>query len=121
MTKKRLVACMIGGALSALICVTGGYFRGVLAGITLPALAGSLFNRLLIGFTIGISQWRAHFLVHGAVIGLLVSLVSSLGFLAHDVLTFVLYTTAGVFYGVLTEVLATLVFKAPMRSGGSAS
>jgi hypothetical protein len=120
MYRKRVFACIVGGAISALICVSGGNLRGVIAGISPAVLAASIVNRLLIGFVIAISQWRMNYMLHGVVIGLLVSLTVSLQFLPSDQQTFFLYTGAGVVYGVLTEILSTVVFRAPMRIGASA-
>ncbi|MBN2369837.1 MAG: hypothetical protein JXO72_05070 [Vicinamibacteria bacterium] len=117
MYRRRVLACLAGGSISALICVTGGHIRGMIVDFSHGLLAASILNRLLIGCVIAISQWRIGRLLHGAAIGLLVSLTTSLAFLPQDRLTFVLYTSAGIAYGMLTELLATVVFKAPMRFG----
>jgi hypothetical protein len=110
MRVKRLAACMLGGVTGACICVGGGFVLGKVSTISTLVLAGSIFNRLMIGFVIGISQLKINYILHGALIGLLVSLVSSIGFI-NDVSTFALYTGAGMFYGILTEIIATNVFK----------
>jgi len=55
------------------------------------------------GFAIGISSWKIPDLMHGELIGLFLSLSVSIGFLPADLLSFGLYTTAGVLYGVLIE------------------
>lgn len=115
MTGRRWTACMIGGLLAAVVCVSGGYLRGAINQVTFAVLAASIANRLLIGFVVAVSHWRLNYLLHGAVIGLLVSLTASLRFLPDDRLTFVLYTCAGAAYGVMTEFLATVVFKSPAR------
>lgn len=114
MYPKRLVACLFGGALSAVICVVGGLILGKVSEITTFVLAASIFNRLMIGFVIGISSWKIHYLLHGAIIGLLVSLISSITMI-DDISTFALYTGVGVFYGIFTEIVATNIFKAKMR------
>jgi hypothetical protein len=115
MYQKRLVICLIGGLVSAIICLSGGYLFGLITNITLPVLSTSVGNRLLIGFVIGISNWQTNYLFHGAVIGLIVSLSTSLGSLFNDMLGFTLYTFAGIAYGILIEYLATKVFRSPMR------
>ena len=114
MNKKRLVVCLLGGVISAGVCMLGATMRGVIADVAPAALAASIFNRLMIGFVIAISGWKIHYLVHGAVIGLLVTLITSLGFLTDNPTNFLLYTVAGVIYGMFIEWLATRVFRASM-------
>jgi len=53
-----------------------------------------------------------NFLLHGALIGLLVSLITSIPFLEGGVIGFLLFTTAVIIYGILIELVATKVFKA---------
>ena len=115
MYQKRLIICLIGGAISAFICVSGGFLIGVVTNFNLPILADSIANRLLIGFVIGISNWKTNYLFHGVLIGLFISLTVSIRFLADDMLSFILYTFAGILYGIMIEFLATKIFRAPMR------
>jgi hypothetical protein len=73
-------------------------------------------NRLLLGFVVGISSWKIRHHLHGALLGLILSLTVSVGFIPNDMLKFVLYTSAGVFYGIMIDWLATDIFKAPKSS-----
>lgn len=66
----------------------------------------------MLGFIIGISSLKMNFLLHGALIGLLVSLITSIPFLEGGVIGFLLFTTAGIIYGILIELVSTKVFKA---------
>ena len=105
---------MLGGVISACICLIG---REVIFGfqdVHWPDIAATVANRILMGFAIGISSWKIPHLLHGALLGLFFSVSVSIGFLPGDLLSFGLYTTAGVFYGVLIEWLATDIFKLPM-------
>lgn len=70
-------------------------------------------NRLLLGFVVGISSWKIKHHLHGALLGLILSLTVSIGFLPCEFLKFTLYTGAGIFYGIMIDWLATDVFKAP--------
>jgi hypothetical protein len=106
---------MLGGALSAVLCIVGRQVIYNFPDITIYDISYTLLNRVLIGFVIGISAWRIHHLIHGAIIGLIVTLTVSLGFLPGSLSGFFLYTSAGIFYGILIEWLATDVFKAPMK------
>ena len=113
---KRLFACMIGGVLSAIICLVGKQIVYGFPEITWDVVAATMANRLLLGFVIGISSWRINYLLHGAIMGLIVSLSVSIGFFPSHTLGFFLYTPAGIVYGILIEWLSTDVFKAPMKA-----
>ena len=64
-------------------------------------------NRLLLGFVIGISSWQLKHHLHGALLGLILSLTVSISFLPGEPLKFILYTGAGICYGVFIDWLAT--------------
>jgi hypothetical protein len=116
MYQKRLLACMLGGVLSAVICIAGRQIIFGFPEITWENIAATVANRLLLGFVIGISCWRINYLLHGAILGLILSLSVSIGFLPGNLLGFFLYTSAGILYGIFIEWLSTDVFKAPMRA-----
>ena len=116
MYRKRLLVCMLGGVLSAILCLVGKQIIYNLPEITWGVLAVTVANRLLLGFVIGISCWRINYLLHVAILGLIVSLSVSIGFFPNNSLGFFLYTPAGIVYGILIEWLSTDVFKAPMRT-----
>ena len=84
------------------------------ADISDMALISSIGNRILIGFVIGISAWRIHYLWHGALMGLIVTLSISIGILLDSVAGFLTFTVAGLIYGFLIELFATKIFKAKM-------
>ena len=78
----------------------------------------TIFNRVFIGFAIGVSAWRMNFLLHGIVMGLFFSLPMSLGALdGGGFNSFIMIEIAGAIWGFLIELLATKVFKAPMKLG----
>jgi hypothetical protein len=116
MYKKRLWACLLGGAIAAMFCLVGRQIIFGFPEILWENIAATVANRLLLGFVIGISGWRINYLLHGAVLGLILSLSVSIGFMADNVLGFFLYTAAGVIYGIMIEWLSTKVLKAPMRT-----
>ena len=116
MYRKRLLVCMLGGVLSAIICLVGKQIVYGFPEITWDVVAATVANRLLLGFVIGISCWRVNYLLHGAILGLIVSLSVSIGFFPSHTLGFFLYTPAGIVYGILIEWLSTDVFKAPMKA-----
>ena len=116
MYRKRLLVCTLGGVLSAIFCLVGKQIIYGFPEITWGVLATTMANRILLGFIIGISCWRINYLLHGAILGLIVSLSVSIGFLPDKILGFFLYTPAGIAYGIMIEWLATVVFKSPMRA-----
>ncbi len=113
MNIKRVIICVIGGIIAAAICI-GGMATGGRVELTGVIIATGIGNRVLIGVVIGISGWRINYLLHGALIGFLVTLSSSVGILFNSMQGFAMYTAAGIIYGVLIEFFATKVFKAPM-------
>jgi hypothetical protein len=116
MYQRRLFLCMLGGVLSAIICVVGHQIIYGFPKITWDSLAITVANRLLLGFVIGISCWRINYLLHGAIVGLVVSLSVSIGFLPGNSIGFLLYTSAGIVYGILIEWLSSVVFNSPMKN-----
>ena len=115
MKNKRLLICTIGGLVSALICITGGLLTGNIAGLSFFAVAGAFVNRLMLGFIIGISRLKINYLLHGVLMGFLVSFIISVSFLENNFTGFMFFTTAGMVYGLLIEIFATKVFKAKIE------
>ena len=105
---------MFGGVISAILCLIGHQIIYSFPELTWDTLAMTVANRLLLGFIIGISGWRINHLLHGAILGLIVSLSASIVFFPDHILGFFLYTSPGILYGILIEWLSTDVFKSPM-------
>jgi hypothetical protein len=116
MYQRRFIVCMLGGVLSAALCILGHQVIYGFPKITWDSLAMTVANRLLLGFVIGISCWRINYLLHGAIVGLIVSLSVSIGFVSDNGLGFLLYTPAGIVYGILIEWFSSVVFKSPMKA-----
>jgi hypothetical protein len=112
MGNKRLLICTIGGIIAGLICSAGGLLSGNISEFSFFAIAPTFFNRLMLGFFIGISRLKLNFLFHGMMIGFFISLITSFPFLEGNVKGFLFFTIAGIIYGLLIELFATKVFKA---------
>lgn len=110
MQNKRLVVCLTGGTIAGLICLTGGVLSGNIAKLSFFTTASPLYNILMNGFFIGISGLELNYLLHGALIGFIVSLISSLQFLENGIKGFPIFTITGIIYGFLIELFATKVF-----------
>ena len=104
MFTKRMLVCIITGALLGVICIIGAQLR---SGFERDAvfLFSFWFNRLLLGLVIGLAWNKLNTpqtLCRGAILGLLVSFAfySSTGF--EDVIGFI----AGIVYGIIIEYAA---------------
>lgn len=112
MITKKIQVCILGGIISACICLIGSQVIFGFPETTWSTVSTTIANRLLLGFVIGISSWDIKHHLHGTLLGLILSLTVSSGFLPGDILKFFLYTGAGIFYGVMIDWLAADVFKA---------
>ncbi len=104
MFTRRMLICVITGALLGVVCIIGSQVR---SGFEMDAvyLFSFWFNRLLMGVVIGLAWNKLNTrqtLARGAVLGLLVSFAfySSTGFVDH--IGFI----AGIVYGVIIEYVA---------------
>jgi hypothetical protein len=113
MKTKRIIICTIGGIIAGILCMIGGYLRGFITEISILSLLPFFFNRIMLGFVIGISNLKFHYLLNGALIGLLISLISSFAIIENNITAFVAFSVAGIIYGVLIEWFATKIFKCP--------
>ncbi len=104
MFNRRMLVSLIAGALLGVVCIVGASIRSGF-GLDATFLFAFWYNRLLIGFVIGlldISPGLPQVLYRGALIGLLISFAfySSIGF--GDPVGFI----AGIIYGVIIEYFA---------------
>jgi hypothetical protein len=113
MRNKRIYVCLAGGVISAVVCLGGSQVIFGFPPIDWSTISMTVANRLLLGFVIGISSWQIKRYLHGALLGLILSLTVSIGFLPGEVLKFFLYTTAGILYGVFIDWFSAAAFKAP--------
>ncbi len=108
---KRLGLTTLLGVVAGILCWTGGVKSGIV--FTGGMAAGTILNRAYIGFVIGVSALPWNYLVHGAVIGILGSL--PLAAFSPNVRGFVMLTLFGALWGLLIELIATKLLKAPMK------
>ena len=76
MNATKVVVATILGFIAGIVC----YLLSKSGGDTMPTTIALsiILGRTLIGFTIGISAWRMNYLIHGILIGLIVSLPMAL-------------------------------------------
>jgi len=114
---KRVIIATLCGVLFGIVCLLLASSGGALAW---PIVVQIILSRTLLGFAIGISSLKmGHFIVHGLVMGMLFSLPMAFsGMMAPDNPAFskvgLLISTViiGGIYGLLTEVITSLLFKA---------
>lgn len=114
---KRLIIAVILGMIFGLVCAYASKS-------SLPVEDRSMImcmialNRTFIGFMIGISCWRMHWVLHGIIIGLLGTLPIAASMFGDPakVTGAILFLVAGIVWGFLIELLTTVVFRAPMRA-----
>jgi hypothetical protein len=75
---KRLIIATLFGFITGIICYLGGRY-GLQDDIDSTMFFYILLNRALIGFVIGISIIRMHWVVHGILIGFIVGIPFSIG------------------------------------------
>ena len=72
-----------------------------------------ILNRTLLGFVIGISILRVHWVLNGLIVGLAVGLVMPLNaiMIGKEFPLIMLVYVMGIIYGILIEFFTTIVFK----------
>jgi len=86
MKKNRILICLSGGVISACLCQTGSQILFGFPVITWSTVSMTIANRMLLGLVIGISSLRVKGHLHGALLGLILSLTVSIGFLPGEIL-----------------------------------
>ncbi len=109
---KRILYSILGGVICSGVCLAGSQIIFDFPVITWGTVSMTIANRWLLGFVIGISSLKIPKPWHGALLGFILSLSVSVGFLPGDILQFGLYTSAGIIYGVFIDWFASDVLRA---------
>lgn len=114
---KRIVIAVLCGVLSGLVCYTIASSAG--GGLHYAIALQIIASRTLIGFAIGISKLKIHWVLHGILMGLVFSLpLSFSGLMAPEnpeftkTMMFVSTVVMGIIYGFLIELITSVLFKA---------
>jgi hypothetical protein len=115
MRGMRLLVTTILGFLFGIVCwlLASGGRQQMPADMSWAAMSWSIiFSRALIGFVIGISAWKINHMIHGIIIGFVVSIPMALGSLAFQGFKIFLGTLImGMIYGFLIELISHLIVK----------
>ena len=115
---KRIIVATLSGVLFGFVCYS--IASSGPAELAWPIAAQIIASRTLIGFAIGISCLAlGHWSLHGLIMGLIFSIPLAIsGFMAPDnpefskAAMFVWTIVLGMVYGLLIEVITSLIFKA---------
>jgi hypothetical protein len=112
LTAKRVTIATICGIIFGFVCLGLAMSNPHPAGVlTLPIKINIVLSRVLLGFMIGISALRLKWWLHGIVLGIIMSIPMSVQVMDKPQIiigTFVM----GIIYGVLTELITSVLFKA---------
>jgi hypothetical protein len=119
---KRIIIATLAGTLFGFVCF--GIASSSPGVLPLAIAMQLILSRALIGFAIGISSVpMGHWSIHGLVMGLIFSLPLAFGSMmasGNPAFTkasmFIMTNLMGMVYGVLTELITTVFFKAKMQS-----
>jgi len=109
---KRVIIATAMGAISGIVCWQLAASEG---GMSWQLVTSIFLNRVLLGFGIGISAWKLTWWLHGIIIGAIFSIPMAFSSLmAPDRALYIFIGTIvmGVIYGLVTEFVTTILFKA---------
>lgn len=108
---KRILLATLFGVISGLFCYLGAISLGIEIG--LDDLMMILLHRTLLGFVIGISSLRWHWVLHGILLGLIIGIPNPHFFkMLHGELSCGLYFLMGAVWGFFIELFTSVIFKA---------
>lgn len=111
--QKRIIIATLCGLIAGVFCISGGI---LIFGMTFSSLGVVyvLSSRLLIGFVIGISSLKMHWVFHGLLIGFIIGFpfpIYDLIIGQTSIIALAAFIMSSVF-GVMIEFITTIVFKA---------
>ena len=112
LSTKRVLIATVCGFVFGLVCM---YLASSNPNASEPMAASMkwtiILSRTLLGFTIGISALRLVWWLHGIVLGIICSIPMAIPII--DRMDIAIWTIVmGIIYGVLTELITTIAFKA---------
>ena len=114
MSQKRIIIATLFGFLSGIFCyILGRYAAGF--DINLSNFSMLLAHRTLLGFVLGISVLKWHWVLHGIFIGLIVGIPDFhlFNMISGDFNSGI-YFFFGAIWGLMIEFFTTIVFKAKL-------
>ena len=113
MLTKRIIIATIMGVICGIICWKMAASSSTPDAPLYWYIAASIFfSRVLLGFGIGISNWKMAWWLHGIVLGVIFSIPEAFAAYEKGFVYFIATIAMGVVYGVLIELVTTVLFKA---------
>lgn len=115
MPLKRIYIASLMGVLAGIVCC---YFATDGQPTAMKLMANIFTGRVLIGFVIGISALKMNWALHGALIGMIVSIPASFGAMMGASAQygkwelFLMTLVMGIIYGIVIELFTSVFFKA---------
>ncbi len=105
---RRVIVTTILGVMAGLVCylLSKNSFT-----FTRETFWATILNRTLLGFTIGISGLKWNYLIHGIIIGAIMSLPLAVPAYFNSVTGFILILIGGAIYGFIIELITSGLFK----------
>ena len=119
LTSKRVIIATICGLVCGLICMAlASSNPDPAVPISTGLKLSILFGRTLLGFTIGISALRMSWWLHGILLGIITSMPMAFPIL-DQMPIFIGTFVMGIVYGLLIELVTSVLFKAKSVSNAS--
>ena len=115
---KRIIVASTLGLITGLLCYWGGKMTGL--EFTTGMALGTIFNRIVIGFLIGVSAWKLGWALHGIVMGAIGGSPLWLGVIESGFGDVLLLLVFSIVWGFLIELITSKVFKAPQAGASPA-
>ena len=105
---RRVVMTTVLGVIAGLVCylLSKNNFE-----YTKVTMWTTILNRTLLGFAIGISGLKWNYVIHGIIVGAIMSLPLAIPALFNSTMGFILLLVAGAVYGLIIEIITSGLFK----------
>ena len=109
---KRIIIATILGLIAGIICYMGSKSSAPVE-YNLAMTMETIFNRMIIGFLIGVSGWKMQWAIHGIIMGFIGGAPLWLSSYQGGMNALIIMLVASVVWGFLIELITTKAFKAP--------
>jgi len=109
---KRVIITTILGLIAGILCYIGTKSSTQIE-YNLAMTIENIFNRMIIGFLIGVSGWKMDWAIHGITMGFIGGSPLWLASIQSGINALIIMLIASIVWGILIELITTKVFKAP--------
>jgi len=109
---KRIIIATILGLIAGILCYMGSKSSARVE-YNIAMTMETIFNRMVIGFLIGVSGWKMKWALHGIIMGFIGGAPLWLASIQGGITALIIMLVASIVWGFLIELIVTKVFKAP--------